>query len=242
MKISLVFGSALAALLSFVPVAGAASEAYTATLKGSNMTPPNTSDAAGSATLVYDTTTGKLTGTVTFAGLHDATDAGTTTATAAHIHDGPAGVAGGVIVELGTGDAIPSPITVDVTIPEGTRNAFEGGETYIAIHSGAYSGGEIRGQIEPADVADGGAGDAGPSSSDGGSKGDGGNGATTERPDSGTSNASTGDDGGCRIAGNNADFPSNTALFAASAVGIVAVLRSRDRARRPSRRTPRRTH
>jgi hypothetical protein len=70
-------------------------------------------------------------------------------ATAAHIHMGPAGRNGKVI--------IPLKRTSDNTweVPEGAKltpeqlNAYKAYGLYINVHSAAHKGGEIRGQLGP---------------------------------------------------------------------------------------------
>ena len=114
-----------------------------ATLSGASENPANASTATGRGTLVVDATTREvLTGIVSFSGI---------TPTAHHIHQAPAGtptqngaVAVGLV--LGTGGQ-------SATVPQGTvlsaaqYAALLAGELYFNVHSAAYPGGEIRGQI-----------------------------------------------------------------------------------------------
>jgi hypothetical protein len=81
-------------------------------------------------------------------------------ATAAHIHYGEDGVAGGVVFSLGMNPV--SPVTASFTVadypatpPAGAPAAFDAfvadlqdGKTYINVHTAACMPGEIRGQIE----------------------------------------------------------------------------------------------
>jgi hypothetical protein len=70
-------------------------------------------------------------------------------ATAAHIHEAPAGTNGPIVIPLTkTGDNVWS-------LPEGAKltdaqyESYKAGNLYYNVHSAAYKGGEIRGQIRP---------------------------------------------------------------------------------------------
>jgi len=99
--------------------------------------------ATGNANLNFDPGTGVLTGTINFSGLSGP-------ATAAHIHQGAAGVAGGIVIFL-TGD-LGAPAGT-LTVPFGTVlspalvTALQADQLYVNIHTAANPGGEIRGQI-----------------------------------------------------------------------------------------------
>lgn len=111
---------------------------YKATLNGMNETPANASTATGSATFTYNKTTYILTGTITFTGF---------TPTAAHIHKGASGVAGEVVFPLGTAP-FTSPINFTSAVLNATQQAdLQNGLYYVNIHSAAFPGGEIRGQL-----------------------------------------------------------------------------------------------
>lgn len=111
------------------------------TLSGANEVPANASMATGTATFTLDPFTLELRGGAVVTGI---------VGTGSHIHLGAAGVAGAVIVPLvlGTDGAW--------TVPPGTflsaaqMTALHTGGLYVNVHSVAYPGGEIRGQI-PAD-------------------------------------------------------------------------------------------
>jgi len=115
---------------------------FAATLNGAQETPPNTSLAIGSGTVLLNPATGAFTANLSYSGI-------TTTVLFAHIHQGAAGTAGPVIFPLnavsgtnaftGTGTMTPTQIA-----------ALQTGGLYFNIHSSNYPGGEIRGQIAAA--------------------------------------------------------------------------------------------
>jgi len=131
---------------AFVPIAHANSGLITcsATLTGSQETPPNASPGSGSGTFTYDTGTNTFTYSVTFSGL-----LGTTTAS--HIHaPNPPGLAAPVIIPLTT---VPLGVTAGTFIGSAVYSNVNfvtwllTGLTYINIHSSVSPGGEIRGQL-----------------------------------------------------------------------------------------------
>lgn len=109
-------------------------------LSGANEVPAVTTSATGTGVLAFDPITNAIRGFVKTTGI---------TGTAAHIHEGAAGVNG------------PNPITLTNsgggvwTVPAGailtpTQIAlFDAGNLYFNVHSTANAGGEIRGQILP---------------------------------------------------------------------------------------------
>jgi len=68
---------------------------------------------------------------------------------AAHIHVGPAGKSGPVIIPLqkiaDNEWAVPS----GAKLTESQYQSYKAGELYVNFHSAQYKGGEIRGQIQP---------------------------------------------------------------------------------------------
>jgi MYXO-CTERM domain-containing protein len=222
--------------------AGAANIAYVATLNGAQENPPVTTTNAGTATLNFNDANNKLTGTVTLTGLA----AGNVTGQ--HIHTAACGANGAVAQSLATPSG--STISVDLTLTTQQATDLAAKNLYINIHTTAFAGGEIRGQIFPqggADACPAGAGDAGAdggdagtssssssssSTSSGGSSGTtsstssgGSNGATTERVDGGDQPAESGDDGGCSTTGGTPG--SGLGLFVA--IGAVIALATRNR-------------
>lgn len=131
---------------------------FSATLSGSQETPPNASPATGSATLAFDDVSHVLSWTIDFSGL-------TAAATAAHFHgrktlipSGP-GIASPVqfaipgIIGFSSGTASGSfdfdslsigaaELTLAQRIADLQNNLW-----YINIHNSTFPGGEIRGQV-----------------------------------------------------------------------------------------------
>lgn len=108
--------------------------------------------AAGEATVTINAESSEVEVELTWNGLSAA-------ATAAHIHTGADGVAGGVIFSLGTNPTSPVTETFTATdypapVPAGAPadfaafvTAMKAGNSYINIHTAACGAGEIRGQI-----------------------------------------------------------------------------------------------
>lgn len=85
-----------------VDPAATGSVTITTPLSGAQEVPPTTSTGAGTGTLTVDLATGTATNiSVTFSGLSG-------TATAAHIHEAPAGVNGPAIVTISLGSPAPA--------------------------------------------------------------------------------------------------------------------------------------
>lgn len=130
-------------------------------IDGSQEVGPTNSPAFGSASFTVDDQTWTLTGSMTTTGLPYRLPTGASNVTGAHIHAAaPPGVNAGVVFNLIT-NAIGS---TPVDLPGGvTLYAWSGtlggnqaqilqdminGLAYINVHSNAFPGGEIRGQIE----------------------------------------------------------------------------------------------
>jgi hypothetical protein len=139
---------ALVALPGTVAAADPALPAYGGPLTGDQEVPPVVTTATGEGTAVVSADGSTITYIVTYSGLSGA-------ATAAHIHTGAAGVAGGVILPLVVG---PSPMVGTLTATNFSASgaittfaeavtALRAGATYFNIHTAANPGGEIRGQI-----------------------------------------------------------------------------------------------
>jgi CHRD domain len=128
---------ALAASLGLWGAANAIIVNMQATLSGTQEVPPNGSTATGSGTMVIDTDTNTMNFNISFSGL-------SAPQTAAHFH-GPAmpGVNAGVIFGLGLG----SPQIGVWNMTDEQEGWVLAGLTYVNVHTTAFPGGEIRGQV-----------------------------------------------------------------------------------------------
>lgn len=112
------------------------------TLSGSQEVPPVTTAASGSGVIVINPDR-TVSGSVTTTGI---------TAAAAHIHVGPAGKNGPIIIPLTrTGErgwAVPAA----AKLTDEQYERYKSGELYVNVHSKAHPGGEIRAQIRPGSV------------------------------------------------------------------------------------------
>src|SRR5260370_11679682 len=68
--------------------------------------------------------------------------------TAAHIHQAAKGANGPVIVPL-TKDGDTYSVPEGKKLTEAQMQAFKAGNLYVNVHSNAYKGGEVRGQLQP---------------------------------------------------------------------------------------------
>jgi hypothetical protein len=136
---ALAFAGALGIVAGCATQMGEPVYTQTVTLSGANEVPPVTTPATGTATVTIrpdHTVSVKVSAT----GMN---------ATASHIHQGAAGANGPVIV--------PFTKTADNTFvaPDGAKltdaqyDAYKAGNLYVNVHSAAYPGGEIRGQLKP---------------------------------------------------------------------------------------------
>ena len=110
---------------------------FNADLDGPSEVPPNTTTTAfGSAILTFDKTTKILTLQVTYTGL---------TVTEAHIHKGAVGVDGSVVFPISD---ISSPMNYTSPPLSSSQEAdLLANLYYVNLHSTAFPGGEIRGQL-----------------------------------------------------------------------------------------------
>lgn len=127
---------------TWTPTSSAQTVEFLARIDGAQETPPNTSPAFGIGVFAVDTVADTVSYRITYLGL-------TAPESAAHIHGfaGP-GVAAGVLAVLPLG-----------TLKCGTWSyapaqeaGILAGNTYVNIHTTAFPGGEIRGQISEAPV------------------------------------------------------------------------------------------
>ena len=109
---------------------------FTATLNGASEVPANSSTATGTAILKFNTTTKVFTISVTHtiaAPLNG------------HIHKGAIGVSGSPVFPFAN---YTSPISYEsVPLTTAQEDDLNAGLYYVNIHSAAFTGGEIRGQL-----------------------------------------------------------------------------------------------
>ncbi|WP_266366111.1 CHRD domain-containing protein [Tellurirhabdus rosea] len=107
----------------------------TATLNGQQEVPATTSAATGTFTGSIDRTTRVMTYEVRYSGF---------TPTAGHIHAGSPGQNGPVVIPF---NSLTSPITGQTTLAQSRIDSMVAGRFYVNLHSAAFPGGEIRGNI-----------------------------------------------------------------------------------------------
>ena len=120
----------------------AATRVFNATLNGTSEVPPTTSTGTGTATASLNTATRRLTWDVTYSGLSGP-------AKAAHIH-GPAAPGKNAPVVIPFTGNLASPIKGSKILTAAQAANLESGKYYVNIHTAANPGGEIRGQLTPA--------------------------------------------------------------------------------------------
>lgn len=127
-------------LLGLVPAA----QSMTATVQLDTLqevpTPAGPGTATGMATVTVNAVTRAVTVTGSYTGL-------TSNQTAAHIHSGAFGVAGGVLVSLAGTGGTTGTFSGSGVFSSGQFNTFLAGDLYINLHTTTNGAGEIRGQI-----------------------------------------------------------------------------------------------
>jgi|GEM_PF-222650 len=110
-------------------------QVYYASLISAQEVPANDSTAAGTGVYVFDPETKTLSGTTTT----------TVNGSVAHIHTGAIGVAAGVTFPFTGGPttwALPATVLTDAQV-----TSLQSGNFYANVHSSAFPGGEVRGQV-----------------------------------------------------------------------------------------------
>ena len=120
------------------PMGSAGSVTFSATLSGAAEVPANTSAASGKLDATLDKANNALRWTMTYSGL-------TGPATMAHFH-GPA------MPGANAGVAVPFPSAISPAAGETTLTLMQiedlmAGKWYVNVHTAAFPGGEIRGQM-----------------------------------------------------------------------------------------------
>ncbi len=115
-------------------------------LSGANEVPANASTAGGITIARFNTLTKVIELFGNYSGL-------TTSATASHIHQGPAGSNGGVIITLTNTGGTAGTLSGTGTLTGAQETDLLAGNLYVNVHNATFSGGEIRSQLTA--VADG---------------------------------------------------------------------------------------
>jgi hypothetical protein len=134
--------AALLSLSAFGAMAASSTVALGAKLSGANEVPANTSTGTGTLEATLDTQSNLLTWTVTYTGLTGAAKAG-------HFH-GPAAAGANAGVALGFTGSVESPIKGSATLTPTQAADVLAGKWYVNLHTAANPGGEVRGQMAPA--------------------------------------------------------------------------------------------
>jgi CHRD domain len=127
------------AVLGAMGVGVAAAVDVKVTLSGSQEVPPVTTSATGSGTITVAADQ-SIAGTIKTTGVKG---------TAAHIHLGPAGTNGEVLIPLTKAGDDGWAVGPGAKLQDAHYQAFKDGKLYINVHSAAHPNGEIRGQIKP---------------------------------------------------------------------------------------------
>ena len=130
----------LVASLSLAACAGTMSGGKTVnvTLSGAEEVPPVSVPGSGSGSFTVGDD-GSVKGSVTTTGVQG---------TMAHIHIGPRGQNGPVIVPFTkSGDTYSAPPGAKLT--DAQMQAFKAGNLYVNVHTDRNKGGEVRGQLQP---------------------------------------------------------------------------------------------
>jgi hypothetical protein len=130
------------ASIGLAPSALAGGQPFTTTLEGENEVPVTGDlDGTGTARLTLNRGTGEVCWDISVAGI-------TLTATAAHIHEAPAGVPGDVVVTLGapgTDGTSAGCTTADRSLVKEIAKNPEA--YYVNVHNEDFPGGALRGQL-----------------------------------------------------------------------------------------------
>ncbi len=158
---NLITGLIVTICVSAVPLANAGLLTARAVLTGTQQVPANESTSVGLAEVLFDTSSNLLSLSANVGGgitLADITfSEGPLSFGAAgplHIHQGAAGVSGPIVVPFSNEsfynveDFGVSVLAVGVPYDPGIISALDSGELYLNLHTLAYPGGEIRGQLQ----------------------------------------------------------------------------------------------
>ncbi|MDP1830538.1 MAG: CHRD domain-containing protein [Geothrix sp.] len=109
-----------------------------AVLSGAQETPAATTTATGYGSLAVNALTGAVSGSVLTSGI---------TGAGAHIHEAATGVAGPIIIPLTDAGGGVWTVPAGATLTPAQLASWQNGNLYVNVHTSAYPGGEIRGQL-----------------------------------------------------------------------------------------------
>ena len=134
-RLLILFVSALAIGCAHGPMSP---QSTTLTLSGGQEVPPVTTKATGAGQITVHRDR-SVTGTVSVFGM---------TPTAAHIHEGPAGVSGPVVIGLTKTSDTTFAVPAGAVLTEAQYASLRAGNYYVNVHSAEYPDGELRAQIK----------------------------------------------------------------------------------------------
>jgi hypothetical protein len=136
---SIVFALVLLVVVGCATTNGMSQQGIKVTLSGDQEVPPVKTSAAGNGTIVISSDK-SVSGSISTTGI---------VATAAHIHEGPAGKNGPVIVPLSKGPDNTWSVAPGAKLTDAQYASYLAGNLYVNVHSAAHKGGEIRAQLNP---------------------------------------------------------------------------------------------
>ena len=132
-----------AAVTAMLATAGIAREAaltrFTIPLSGAEEVTPGDPDGSGTASIRVNTRSGVICYSIRVRGIEPAT--------AAHIHEAPAGTAGPVVLELRAPTFGSSSGCAKVSREEAAEIVASPEDYYVNVHNDPYPGGALRGQF-----------------------------------------------------------------------------------------------
>ena len=114
-------------------------EAIKVALSGDQEVPPVSTPASASGSIAVSSDQ-SVSGTITVSGME---------ATVAHIHEGPQGQNGPVIIPLTKTSESTWAVPAGAKLTDAQYKSYLAGNLYVNVHSAAHKGGEIRAQINP---------------------------------------------------------------------------------------------
>src|SRR6266498_5443120 len=131
----------LLTVLALTSIAAASGRTFTTTLTGAAEVPPGDPDGMGTATITLIPGAGQVCWEIQVSGI-------TLPATASHIHEAPAGVAGPIVVPLSAPDATGfSSGCTSVSRQQILEIMQDPEEYYVNVHNTDYPSGALRGQL-----------------------------------------------------------------------------------------------